>query len=97
MARVRHRKLRVLRLATILFIVCVILLGATSVVQALRSGEEEQMVTVTVAQGDTLWTLADRFGPQHMDPRLVVEAILAANGLEDVNIYPGQVLKIPRG
>jgi nucleoid-associated protein YgaU len=95
MARVRRRRVRVVRFAATLIVMGAILLGAASVVQALRAGDEKQPVAVTVVQGDTLWRLAERFGPDHTDTRLVVEAIRTANGLEDGSIYPGQTLIIP--
>lgn len=42
----------------------------------------------TVVAGDTLSSIGDRFGVSY-------EAIMAANGLLDWQIYPGQVLNIP--
>lgn len=42
----------------------------------------------TVAPGDNLWSIAQRF-------RSTVEAIKAANGLKDNRLEVGQVLRIP--
>jgi len=44
----------------------------------------------TVAAGDTLWLLAQRFGT-------TVEAIMSLNGLTSSNLSIGQVLRIPSG
>ena len=46
-------------------------------------------VTYTVRPGDTLWTIARRFGT-------TVQNLVRANNIADPNlIYPGQVLTIP--
>ena len=50
--------------------------------------------TVTVAQGDSLWAIAQRTSPQS-DPREVVTAIRELNGMRSNVIHPGQVLLIP--
>ncbi len=50
--------------------------------------------TVTVAQGDTLWTIATRRYPD-ADPRQKVGEIERANGLAGPVIEPGQRLKLP--
>jgi len=44
----------------------------------------------TVVAGDNLWTLGQRFGT-------TMQAIMDLNGLTNDLIFPGQVLKIPRG
>jgi nucleoid-associated protein YgaU len=47
-----------------------------------------------VRDGDTLWTIATHLDGAH-DPREVVDAIAAANGLGGADIVPGQVLVVP--
>jgi len=49
---------------------------------------------VTVAPGDTLWSIATRVAPD-VDPRAEVAALQERNGLTDVNLVPGQVLRVP--
>jgi hypothetical protein len=51
--------------------------------------------TVTVQAGDTLWTVAERVAP-HMDPRLVVAQIQAANHLHSPQLLAGMQLVVPR-
>lgn len=58
-------------------------------------GAGRASVNVAVREGDTLWTLAERFGPAGADPRRVVDAIRARNGLEGESLAPGQSLSIP--
>lgn len=51
--------------------------------------KRKEIIEYTVAQGDTLSSIASKFG-------LKVETLKWANNIEDVNtILPGQVLKIP--
>jgi nucleoid-associated protein YgaU len=49
-----------------------------------------------VRQGDTLWSIAQRVAPGE-DPRPLVDAITAANGVEARAIVPGQTLLVPTG
>ncbi|MCO7221981.1 LysM peptidoglycan-binding domain-containing protein, partial [Klenkia sp. PcliD-1-E] len=50
--------------------------------------------TVTVHSGDTLWSIARDVAPAS-DPREVVDALQAANGLSGADLVPGQVLLLP--
>jgi Tfp pilus assembly protein FimV len=49
---------------------------------------------VTVAPGDTLWSIAARLAPQR-DPRAEVAAFVQRNHLAGVSLVPGQVLQVP--
>jgi Tfp pilus assembly protein FimV len=49
---------------------------------------------VTVAPGDTLWSIATRVAPD-TDPRAEVAALQQRNGLTGVDLEPGQVLHVP--
>jgi Tfp pilus assembly protein FimV len=49
---------------------------------------------VTVAPGDTLWSIAGRVAPQR-DPRAEVASLVRRNHLGGVNLVPGQVLQVP--
>ena len=50
--------------------------------------------SVVVRSGDTLWSIAADAAPEE-DTRAVVDAIMAANGLDHVALAPGQVLQLP--
>lgn len=51
-------------------------------------------VAVTVEAGDSLWSIAARYDPA-VDPRRIVEQIMARNGLRSAIIMPGQRLEVP--
>jgi hypothetical protein len=48
--------------------------------------------TVTVRSGDTLWAIASRVAPER-DPRQEVAELRLLNGLDDVDLAVGQVLR----
>jgi Tfp pilus assembly protein FimV len=49
---------------------------------------------VTVEAGDTLWSIASRVAPGQ-DPRAEVARLQQRNHLADVNLVPGQELRVP--
>ncbi len=49
---------------------------------------------VTVAPGESLWSIAERIAPE-ADPREVVGELKSLNGLEDSAVLAGQTLAIP--
>jgi nucleoid-associated protein YgaU len=51
---------------------------------------------VTVRNGDSLWTIADRFTESGGNVQDTVDQIEAANHMDDSTILPGQKLQIPR-
>jgi hypothetical protein len=53
-----------------------------------------QTATVTVAPGETLWSLATELAP-HRDPREVVAEIVELNGLSSSLLTAGQPLAVP--
>ena len=50
--------------------------------------------TITVAHGESLWTIAEDVAPEY-DPRDVVDAIVRLNALDSVTVQAGQSLAIP--
>jgi LysM repeat protein len=59
------------------------------------AGAEPPAVLYTVTPGDTLWSVATEHYPPSEDPRVAVEAIREANGIEGASIYPGMRLELP--
>jgi Tfp pilus assembly protein FimV len=53
------------------------------------------MHEIVVRSGQTLWSIASAAEPT-ADPRLVVQQIMAANGMTSANVAAGQLLWVPR-
>lgn len=52
--------------------------------------------TVTVCEGDTIWSFGEKFAQKGEDVRIVVERIYKVNNLDERSfIQPGQTLLIP--
>ncbi|CAM4285456.1 LysM peptidoglycan-binding domain-containing protein [Paenibacillus alkaliterrae] len=65
---------------------------ASSTTPAAASPQEQ---VITVSAGDTLWEIAKKYGNGSEDIRFVIYLIKDRNGLESVDIIPGQKLIIP--
>jgi nucleoid-associated protein YgaU len=92
--RVRHRRIAVT--------ISVALVGGAwagpAMGSVLRRSEPESVTrrAYVVHEGDTLWAIAERVSPGG-DPRPVVDALSAANGIAAEHLVPGQVLVVPAG
>jgi len=51
---------------------------------------------VVVQPGDTLWGVAEEYGPAHEDVRSIVYRIKQVNRLDTSLIHPGDVLLVPQ-
>jgi LysM domain-containing protein len=103
MSRTRVRRRR--RIAAALGSVAVAIVLSAPVAGALGRHEEtprtkvlparrwEQVVVVRV--GDTVWSIAEG-AADGADPRALVDAIAARNGIDAGAVVPGQSLVIPR-
>ncbi|MDE0233203.1 MAG: LysM peptidoglycan-binding domain-containing protein [bacterium] len=63
--------------------------------EAVGAPGQHEIESVVVAPGETLWEIADRFSPESMDLRLVVQELVDLNRLESKVLRPGQVLQVP--
>jgi LysM domain len=50
---------------------------------------------IAVHEGDTLWTLAERYGPAAQDTRRLVCELKRENRLDRAMIHPGDHLLVP--
>ena len=89
-----RRGLRALLLGLLLVLVvgAVLVLLQEEVVSA--SGQQE-VQSVVVQPGESLWEIADRFAPESADLRVVITELVELNGLQTKVLRPGQVLYIP--
>ena len=63
---------------------------------ATQAGADQPHGFYTVAPYDTLWSIVVEHYPPSDDPRMAVEAVREANGLEGYVIQPGEQLELPR-
>lgn len=61
-----------------------------------RAEADQPYGSYTVAPGDTLWSIVKEHYPPSEDPRVAVEVVREANGLEDYRLHPGERLELPR-
>lgn len=96
----RTYKVKVTKLLTALLFVTLVLsltLNFALKVAAANNNKVSDQVTmyVVVKDGDTLWELAEKYCP-NCDPRKTVYNLKKINRLDNVNIVPGQTLRIPQ-
>ncbi len=63
--------------------------------EAVSASGHQEMASVVVSPGDTLWEIADRFSPESADLRVVIRELVELNGLGSKVMRPGQVLQVP--
>lgn len=81
------------RLTVLLLLVALIAAAWFSFAQPANQATE--MVTVTVAQGESLWSLAEQFAPANQDPREWIYEVTEINKLETASLTPGMRLTVP--
>ena len=80
-------------LSIISITVVVVLLFLSSAVQA--TGQVSETTEYRVKPGDTLWHIAQTFGPEHADTRRTVASIEKLNQIDGGTLQAGQVIEIP--
>jgi len=60
-----------------------------------KAAGDTHWIQVEIAEGDTLWRIAERTLPPHTDIREYIRQIRKVNGLKNSNIRAGQKLLIP--
>ncbi|MBQ3021965.1 MAG: LysM peptidoglycan-binding domain-containing protein [Clostridia bacterium] len=92
----RARKLRRQRSAFFMVLILVLVMVAHSAFSKPENiSDEYDVISVTVQEGDTLWSIASEYKPEGADLRQFVYDIAANNGIEDCQIVSGQTLFIP--
>lgn len=76
-------------------LVCIVVLiiFALYLTNDVKAVSENKVSTVTVRQGQTLWSIARQIAPEQ-DPRDVIMKIKLDNRLVDSHLVAGQILKI---
>ena len=71
-----------------------VLSGGSALASRDSGASAESFTTLTVAAGESLWSIAEQVAPG-ADPRDVVDAIVRLNALEGVTVSAGQQIAIP--
>jgi hypothetical protein len=75
-------------------------MGLASAAQATRHagapGQGRYITKVVVQPGQDLWSLVQAYAPD-VDPRQAIAQVLQLNSLDSDQIWPGQVLWLPKG
>ncbi len=94
MSRTRVRRRRLVTVVAAMGLAAILTGPVANAVGIGGSPEAEASRTYVVRPGDTLWSIAERFAPS-TDPRVVVDAIASANGVDPGTLMPGQQLSLP--
>jgi Tfp pilus assembly protein FimV len=94
MGRTRVRRRRLVALCAAIGLAGVLSGSVANAVGVGGAPEAEVSRTYVVRPGDTLWSIATRLEPS-TDPRVVIDAITSANGVDPGALVPGQQLSIP--
>ena len=94
MSRTRVRRRRLTALCVAAGLAAVLSGPVANAVGVGGAPEVHPSKTYVVKTGDTLWSIATRLAPS-TDPRVVVEAIATANGVDPGALVPGRQLSIP--
>lgn len=94
MSRTRVRRRRLTALCAAAGLTAVLSGPVANAVGVGGASKAHPSSTYVVRAGDTLWSIAARFAPS-TDPRVVVDAIATANGVDPGALVPGQQLSIP--
>ncbi|MGI6588283.1 MAG: cell division suppressor protein YneA [Peptococcia bacterium] len=61
----------------------------------LEAHTPKEYIAVIVEDGDSLWKIAMRFADKQTDIRHYINLIQEHNEMKTVDIYPGEVIKVP--
>jgi Tfp pilus assembly protein FimV len=90
-----RRVLAALAAFPVVVALCAAVIGGGAALASRESGAPAgSFETITVAAGDSLWSIAQQVAPG-ADPRDVVDAIVHLNALDGVSVTPGERIAIP--
>ncbi|MBR5641020.1 MAG: LysM peptidoglycan-binding domain-containing protein [Firmicutes bacterium] len=97
----KQRKYRIANKARFTAFIAVLVIAATFILipalgfNTASGASTQQYIQVRVEAGDTLWTLAQEYGPSGMDVRNVIYEICQLNGITAADLQAGQYITIP--
>lgn len=93
--RIKSKK----RFSAFVFALVLMITAATGLVAGSESADamtDSAYAEVLVQNGDTLWDLAQSYGPSDQDTRVTVHTICEINKTSPEDLQPGQTIMIPR-
>jgi hypothetical protein len=90
----RGRLARTLVVLSLAIVAASVAGGQAGASTASKTSATQSFITVTVAPGDTVWSLANRVG-EGSDSGALVSAIIEINGLGNGDLSAGQKIRIP--
>jgi ABC-type dipeptide/oligopeptide/nickel transport system permease component len=87
------KKIKIIFVILIFLIFIVLIIGKP--VSFAYNNKCSQYIEITVKKGDTLWSIAKKYGSQKQDIRKTIYYIKKTNDFKSSYIYIGQTLKIP--
>lgn len=91
-SKLRFRSFLLISVLSLVLLTTGTVLGLNSLDQS----NEPPYQVIEVRSGDTLWALAQKFGPKNQDVRKVVYHICQVNGTSPDQLQPGQNILIPQ-
>lgn len=97
----KHKKYRISNKVRFTAFVAITLVALVFIVSGVfgfnmaAGASTQQYIQVEVQSGDTLWALAQEYGPTDMDVRNVIYEICRLNGITAAELQAGQYLTIP--
>lgn len=93
-----NRRKFISRITGLVLLVVLAVMSYLSLSGTLTADALEDKVTeyYQIQKGDTLWEIAKRYQAPNEDIRAVIYEIRQLNALESTDIYPGQVLIVPK-
>ncbi|MCI3922552.1 LysM peptidoglycan-binding domain-containing protein [Paenibacillus sp. TRM 82003] len=67
---------------------------AQSSVPVVMAGTDKSSL-LSVEPGDTLWSIAKKYGPDHIGVKAYVQEMIEYNDLDSANLKVGQVIRLP--
>lgn len=80
----------------ILVILIILVSSIYSVFNKVEGFENIEYFEVYVDYGDTVWDIAKKYSPKNKDIRKTIFEISQINNINNYDIYPGMIIKVPK-
>lgn len=95
--RRNRKRINRLQITVTLMLIITFLFLLTTLGNFNSYGDSETVyINVIVDTGQSLWSIAEEYTPDHRDVRETIRLMVNANNIESTVIYPGDLLKVPQ-